>query len=415
MKDNSNQIQTSDKGGSQMPLNIKALIQRAKISIPDIAKIAIEAKDMLARVRGHMLAPDRKKKAPTFTIGQVAALCGIDKPKLQYRIKKLGLHAEGTDGRARSFSLAEVQELARIVREDYVRPDGARGVVIGVGNFKGGVTKTTTTMCLAQGLSLKGHKVLCIDMDPQGSLTALFGMLSDAEIQDEMTVGRILVDNSEGELLDGAVQKTYWQGIDLIAANTNLYAAEFSLPARQMTDSSFQFWNVLNEGLVSLREKYDVILIDTPPALSYLTINAFMASDGLIVPLPPNNLDFASSVQFWNLFGDLSSTLMESAGLTKKFDFLNILLSRVDAADVSSSVVREWIQATYGDKVLPVEVPKTTVTVSASTEFGTVYDITRYEGSMKTYRRAREAYDRVVDLIEQSIVVSWHQQIAETE
>jgi len=230
-----------------------------------------------------------------------------------------------------------------------------------------------------------------------------------------MTVGRILIDDSNDSLLDEAVQKTYWEGIDLIAANTNLYSAEFSLPARQMRSSSFQFWNVLNEGLVSLREKYDVILIDTPPALSYLTINAFMASDGLIVPLPPNNLDFASSVQFWNLFGDLSSTLMESAGLTKKFDFLNILLSRVDAADVSSSVVREWIQATYGDKVYPVEIPKTTVTVSASTEFGTVYDITRYEGNMKTYRRAREAYDRVVDLVEQSVVVSWHQQIAETD
>ncbi len=271
-------------------------------------------------------------------------------------------------------------------------------------------------MCLAQGLSLRGHKVLCIDMDPQGSLTALFGMLSDAEIEDEMTVGRILIDGTEADSLDLAVQETYWEGVDLIAANTNLYAAEFSLPARQMTDSSFQFWNVLNEGLVSLRDKYDVILIDTPPALSYLTINAFMASDGLIVPLPPNNLDFASSVQFWNLFGDLSSGLMESAGLTKKFDFLNILLSRVDASDVSSSVVREWIQATYGDKVFPVEVPKTTVTVSASTEFGTVYDITKYEGSLKTYRRAREAYDRVVDLVEQSVVVSWHQQIAaETE
>lgn len=399
-----------------MALNIKALIQRAKISIPDIARIAIDAREMLSRVRGHMLAPDRRKKAPVFTIGQVAALCGIDKPKLQYRIRKLGwVQSEGSEGKTRAFSLGEVRQLARLVREDFVRPEAARGVVIGVGNFKGGVSKTTTTMCLAQGLSLRGHKVLCIDMDPQGSLTALFGMSSDAEIDDEMTVGRILIDNDSTELLDAAVQQTYWDGIDLIAANTNLYAAEFSLPARQMTDSSFQFWNVLNEGLMSLREKYDVILIDTPPALSYLTINAFMASDGLIVPLPPNNLDFASSVQFWNLFGDLSSSLMESAGLTKTFDFLNILLSRVDASDVSSSVVREWIQATYGDKVFPVEVPKTTVTVAASTEFGTVYDITRYEGSMKTYRRAREAYDRVVDLVEQSVVVSWHQQIAETE
>ena len=65
--------------------------------------------------------------------------------------------------------------------------------------------------------------------------------------------------------------------------------------------------------------------------------------------------------------------------------------------------------------VLPVEVPKTTVTVAASTEFGTVYDISRYDGSMKTYRRARDAYDRVADLIEEAVIVSWYQQIALVE
>jgi chromosome partitioning protein len=274
-------------------------------------------------------------------------------------------------------------------------------------------------MCLAQALALKGHKVLCIDADPQGSLTALFGMLSDAEIPDEMTLALVMIDADDEDeeievpepKLSDAVQKTYWEGIDLIAANTNLYGAEFSLPAKQLNEAGFKFWDVLNAALDDLRDVYDVILIDTPPALSYLTINSFMASDGLIIPLPPNNLDFASSVQFWNLFGDITSGLMANVGLEKTFDFINILLSKVDAADVSSSVVREWIQATYADKVLPVEIPKTTVTVSASTEFGTVYDITRYEGSMKTYRRAREAYDRVADLVEQAIVVSWQQQV----
>ncbi len=91
----------------------------------------------------------------------------------------------------------------------------------------------------------------------------------------------------------------------------------------------------------------------------------------------------------------------------KTYAFVNILLSRVDMSIQATSVVRSWISKTYGDRVLPVQIPQTAVAEVASIEFGTVYDITKYSGSSRTYERAREAYDQFVDLMDQSISQTW--------
>ena len=380
-----------------------------QVSIPDLIEQAGHAADMLSRVRGQMLAPEMRKAAPKFSTAQLAALCGADKGQIAYRLKQEDLPSGELNGARRFFTLAETRQWIKAYHAPQLRPSGARAVTIAVGNFKGGVTKTTTAMCLAQGLSLRGHRVLMIDTDPQGSLTTLFGVLPDAEVSEEQTVAALM--SEKGATITSAIQQTYWDGIDLVAAASHLFSAEFALPARQMREPGFKFWDVLNIGLEDVRDDYDVIIIDTAPALSYLTINSFMAADALVIPLPPNALDFASSVQFWSLFSDLASNLMQN-GLEKKFEFINVLLARVDTSDVASSVVREWIAATYAEKVLPIEIPKTSVTVNAAAEFGTVYDISKYDGSLKTYRRAREAYDRVADLMEQSIMTSWRRQLS---
>jgi len=170
---------------------------------------------------------------------------------------------------------------------------------------------------------------------------------------------------------------------------------------------------VLDRGLDTTREAYDVIVIDTPPSLSYVTINALMAADGVIMPLPPSALDFASSAQFWDLFSDLCNQLIRSRGKNKSFEFIDVLLSRVEASDAASSVVRQWVLEGYGDKVLPIEIPKTAVAATASAEFGTVYDLPRGSVNSKTFARARDAYDRMCELVEQQIEAVWARQLAE--
>jgi len=167
--------------------------------------------------------------------------------------------------------------------------------------------------------------------------------------------------------------------------------------------------------LDTTRETYDVIVIDTPPSLSYLTINALMAADGVIMPLPPSALDFASSAQFWDLFSDLSQGLVRNRGKNKVFEFIDVLLSRVESSDAASSVVRRWVLEGYGDKVLPIEIPKTAIAATASAEFGTVYDLPRGSVNSKTFARARDAYDRMCELVEQQIEAVWALQLAEQD
>jgi chromosome partitioning protein len=392
-------------------VDIKQTIQRQ--SLEDIEVQAQKIAGMMAHIRLHMLAPTAVKLAPNLGTAQLAELCGVDKAKIAYRLTRGDLPPGSIQGNRREWTMAESQHWSRDFRAAHLRPRGAAGITITVANFKGGVAKTTSAVTLAQGLSMKGHRVLLLDLDPQGSATTLFGVLPDAEVEVANTAMPLFAGDYES--LGYAIRPTYWPNIDLVCAAPLLYSAEFILPARQAKDPGFEFWRVLDRGLDETREEYDVIVIDTPPSLSYLTINALMAADGVIMPLPPSALDFASSAQFWDLFSDLCNNLIRSRGKDKSFEFIDVLLSRVEASDAASSVVRRWVLEGYGDKVLPIEIPKTAVAATASAEFGTVYDLPRGSVNSKTFARARDAYDRMCELIEQQIEAVWARQLAERE
>lgn len=389
---------------------------REQLALEDIGQQADRAKKVLAKVRKAMLAPNSAKEAPRFAPAQLGQLCGLDTRQVDYRARKGGTLPSGSmnaTGTRREFQLPEVRQWSRQLRHDRMRPEGAEAITIAVANFKGGVTKTTTALTLAQGLSIRGHNVLVIDCDPQGSLTTLFGILPDAEVEAQDTILPLCL--GEQDSIEYAIRGTYFDGIDLVPATSLLFSAEFALPGRQRDEgSSFQFWNVLHYGIDLARQRYDAIVIDTPPSLSYVTINAMMAADGLITPLPPNALDFASSVQFWDLFYDLTKEL-GSRGRNKKFDFVNVLLSKVDSSDIASNVVREWISAAYGAKVLSIEIPKTATAASASAEFGSIYDMKPGSASSRTIKRAVDAYDQFVDAVEAQMVSAWLRQTTSTE
>jgi len=377
------------------------------IGIAELLEVSENAAAVVSQVRASMLAPEARKSPPKFNSAQLAELCGIEKTRLQYLAKKGELPSGNQEGASRrEWTLVEAREWVRTIKSDSLRdPTVAAGAVITIANFKGGVSKTTTAAAVAQGLSLRGHRVLVIDTDPQGSLTTLFGVLPDADVDEEHTILPLCAGDVDSVM--PAIQRTYWDGIDLVAAAPVLFNAEFLLPSRQKSEKGFAFWRVLDEGLVQARDVYDVIIIDTPPSLSYITINALIAADGVIMPLPPNALDFASSAQFWNLFTEVCGGLFKAGGDDKKFSFVDVVLSRVDRADAVSAAVRQWIVSAYGSKVLPIEIPKTSIAASASAEFGTVYDVDSSSVQAKTLKRARDAYDQLVDHVEMQVTGVW--------
>lgn len=370
------------------------------VTLPDIAVYAKNLDSLMAKLRESILAPRPRKNTPVFTSAQVAEMCGIDRARLNYlATKEGGDHPPGElqgNGRSRQFTLAEarkwVQLESKIPPSPLLSGKSANASVLLTANFKGGSTKTTTTMCLAQGLSLRGRKVLLIDMDPQASLTELCGFYAEKEVTEDDSLLPFIYE-PETVKVSSLIQSTYWDGVDLIPAHPSLFSAEFHIPAMvaeyAKNDKTYRFWALLSKGLEEVRSEYDYIILDSAPSLSYLTLNALLAADAIVMPLVPESLDFVSSVTFWNLFSDLAESFVKLEK-DKRYDFVSILLSKVDHSQNSSApVVRSWAQQAYGDWLHTIEVPASSVMSNGALAIQTVFDISKWDGGNRTLQRIR--------------------------
>ncbi|MBD3788721.1 MAG: AAA family ATPase, partial [Sphingomonadales bacterium] len=241
-----------------------------------------------------------------------------------------------TEGGAKWFTLDEVLRLrahfgaegSKAKRYLPYRPAGLPAKLVAVANFKGGVGKTSTAAHLAMSAALDGYRVLVIDLDSQGSMTSIFGgRVADewqtvfpllarhyathlrAENQRRLDRGDtpIPLDDTLTEALgvraQDLVQKTHWPNIDLIGSQLNLYWAEFQVPVWRMQARGWKLWDALTDILAAdgVLDAYDVVFLDTPPALGYLTINGLAAADILLVPLGASFLEFDSTGRFFDM------------------------------------------------------------------------------------------------------------------
>lgn len=246
-------------------------------------------------------------------------------------------------------------------------------VTIGIANFKGGVSKSTLTAHLANYLAQAGYTVLAIDMDPQGTLSSFFGMNPDYEIGVDDTLIPYFYGDEPN--IKYAIRKTELPNLSVIPATLGLAEADMILPSRVKDDKGWNYTRVLKDGLATVADDYDFILIDCPPSLSYLTTISTRACDLLIVPLRPAMPDLASSAQFLKMFGRFTQEIDgEFDKEIKEWANVKMVITQ-GRKQGTSSIVEEDIRWIYGDMVLAQVFPHKAAIEAAARRFRTVYDV----------------------------------------
>lgn len=381
-----------------------------------IRQDALTLSSQLASLRAKLFPPQSTKTLRRFSSGEAATLIGVTDAYLrQLSLAGLGPQPETGSGGRRSYTLTQVNELRRFLsasdRRSYEphRVESEALQVLAVTNFKGGSGKTTTAAHLTQYLALRGYRVLAIDLDPQSSLSALFGIQPEADLAENDTLYAALRYDDRRRSLREVIRPTYFDRLDLVPANLELQEFEHDTPrilARGSRSGDSPFFSRISEVLTSVALDYDVVVIDCPPQLGFLTLGALCAATGVIVTIHPQMLDVASMGQFLFMTSDLLEVVRRAGG-TLDYRFLRYLVTRYEPQDGPQTQVVGFLRTLFGDRVLTNAMLKSTAVSDAGLTKQTLYEIGRQGGARGSYGRALEALDAVNIEIEQLIRRAW--------
>ncbi|MFN4011616.1 MAG: plasmid partitioning protein RepA [Pannonibacter sp.] len=368
----------------------------------------------LLAMREALFPPVSKKSLRSFSSVETAKLIGIADAYL----RQLSLGGKGPQpsiiaGGRRSYTLDQINELRVALEEGskgkrYVphRRDNEHCQVMAVVNFKGGSGKTTTAAHLAQYLALHGYRVLAVDLDPQASLTALHGYQPEYDIQPNQTMYAAVRYGEERLPLKDVIRKTYFSGLDLVPGNLELMEFEHDTPRALAEHNAEPFFGRVATALGSVADNYDVMILDCPPQLGFLTLGALCAATGLLITVHPQMLDVMSMCQFLLMASDILKVVQGSGG-DLDYDFIRYVVTRFEPADAPQTQMVAFMRSLFRERVLNSTMVKSTAVSDAGLSKQTLYEVGRENFSKQTYDRAIESLDAVNGEIERLIEQAW--------
>ncbi|MGI8942982.1 MAG: AAA family ATPase [Qipengyuania sp.] len=355
-----------------------------------------------------------------------------------------------TEAGAKWFTLDEVLRLrahfategSRAKEYTPYRPSGLPAKVCAVANFKGGVGKTSMAAHLAMSAALDGYRVLVIDLDSQGSMTSIFGgrvasewdtifpliardyalgLQSENRRRSERGEAPLPLEDMLSDALRRStaevIQHTHWPNIDLIGAQLNLYWAEFQIPVWRMALRGWKLWEALTNALErdGVLDIYDVVILDTPPALGYLTINGLTAADILLVPLGASFLEFDSTGRFFDMLHSTFLSIEDGENMAARalgreeirfeWDAVRTVITRYDAGQQAE--LAGLMQAYLGRALSPWRQDFTALVGQAGEQVNGIYEADYRDFNRDTYARGRQTFDQTYAGFKRLLLGSW--------
>ncbi len=428
----------------------------------DLSNMQAQSLKMQSWIRRQTFSPEMEKTLRRFSSWEVSELIfRINQSTFRGRLAADPTLPTGEvldEGRQRWFSLDEINELRRrmkINRKSIMppRPAGKRAIRAAIANFKGGAGKSTVALHYAHAAALDGYRVLCVDFDPQATLSHSMGQ---ADVAEDYTVWGIMARDlvRETDRMNAApqaaesgtalpqrrlpasirdlglgdlrvadfIKPTCWPTIDLIPSCANAAFVEFASAQYRHLNPDWSFFAAVSRYLDQIADDaYDLIIFDCPPAIGYQSMNAVFAADMLYIPSGPGYWEYDSTTSF---IGQLAEALEDLAAfegvlpegritLPKAFYDIRFLLTRYEPGNELHRAMFGAFKKVFGDNVAKHPIEMTRAVEQSGRFLSSVYEIDYRDMTRETWRRARATFDQGYVEFKESILKAWDQMEAD--